>query len=217
MATVDEVLARLDEYALGDGFPMLDNGYVYLAAARMSLHRSPSAWAMVIEVFGYSVRAGDPHLAVYTMTGSERETDFFHPIDSEDWTDADDVISGTTQVVLRGLPVELPAVQEYAAHRIDLEAPPQPSVMEVCRYLAAVHRDRVLATTEERRTRVRPDLRELLVLDEWRHPDLGEERPSDLESFWQLAMVLETGDVTLYQPSEPPNTHWRHWPEGGTL
>lgn len=216
MATVDEVLALLDEHALGDGFPMLDNGYVYLAATRLSLHRSPSDWAMVIEVFGYSVRAGIPDVTVYTLTGSDHERDFFYPIDDDDWTDADDVKPGTSRVVLRGQSVELPAVEEYAAHGIDLEAP-QPAVIEVCRYLAAVHRDRVLATTDERRTRLRPDLRELLVLDEWRHPDLGDERPSDLESFWQLAMVLETGDVTLYQPPEPPNTHWRHWPEGGTL
>ena len=217
MATADEVLAQLDEHAMGDGFPMLDNGYVYLAATRMSLHRSPSDWAMVFEVFGYSVRAGDPDLAVYTLIGSDHELDFFHPIDSDDWTDADDVTPATSQVVLRGEPVGLPAVEEYPAHGIELEAPPQPAVKDVCRYLAAVHRDRVLATTEERRTRLGPAFRELLVLDEWRHPDLGDERPSDLESFWQLAMVLETGDVTLYRRPEPPNTHWRHWPEGGTL
>ena len=116
---------------------------------------------MVIEVFGYSVRAGDPDLAVYTLTGSDHELDFFHPIDSDDWTDADDVTPGTSQVVVRGDPVELPVVEEYAAHGIDLQDPPQPAVIDVCRYLAAVHRDRVLATTEERRTRLRPDLREL--------------------------------------------------------
>lgn len=31
-------------------FPMLDNGYFYLAATRMSLYRSPEDWALVIEV-----------------------------------------------------------------------------------------------------------------------------------------------------------------------
>lgn len=29
--------------------------------------------------------------------------------------------------------------------------------------------------------------------------------------------VLETGDVGLYRPTAPPNTHWKNWPDGGTL
>lgn len=39
---------------------MLDNGYVYLAATRLSLYRSATDWAIAIEVFGFSPRAGLP-------------------------------------------------------------------------------------------------------------------------------------------------------------
>ena len=65
---------------------------------------------------------------------------------------------------------------------------------------------------------VPPGLVKILELDEWHHPDtVNDEMPSDTESFQQLVQVLVQGDVSLYRPTEPPNTHWSHWPDGGTL
>jgi len=51
------ILTILDACCHSATFPMLDNGYVYLAASRLSLHRSTTDWALVIEVFGFSPRA----------------------------------------------------------------------------------------------------------------------------------------------------------------
>jgi hypothetical protein len=51
--TATEILQILDECCDNFTFPMLDNGYVYPAATRLSLYRTPEDWAMVIEVFGY--------------------------------------------------------------------------------------------------------------------------------------------------------------------
>lgn len=48
--------------------------------------------------------------------------------------------------------------------------------------------------------------------DEWE-----QKRPSSYETWQQLAQVLATGDVHYYQPTLPSNTHWRHWPESGSL
>ena len=45
----------------------------------------------------------------------------------------------------------------------------------------------------------------------------GDIRPSGHRTFQQLARVLETGDISLYKPTDKPNTQWSHWPEGGTL
>ena len=47
MATFSEILRVLDRGAEAYVFPMLDDGYVYLAATRMSLHRSEEDWALV--------------------------------------------------------------------------------------------------------------------------------------------------------------------------
>lgn len=240
-----DILAILDECAESFTFPILDNGYVYLAATRLSLHRSVSNWAIVIEVFGFSPRAGLPDIHVYTFANQlharnsaeeyvsvdaykqyltsnpHNESRFFHPIDAGAWLDAEDgefVAEDATDVVVRGQPLAIPATYQYANHGIELATPPRVQVFELCRFLSAVASDLVLATPQERRVNVQPDMVEILQLDAWHHPDLaGDERPSGSKTFQQLAHALATGDVNVYRPSQPPNTHWRNWPEGGSL
>ena len=214
-----DVLRVLDHCARDYSFPMLDNGYFYLAATRLSVHRGPTAWAIVTEVFGYSPRAGLPDLWVSTF-GSRRdeESTVFAPIADGPWIDGEHVALDADEVTLRGRTVAIPDVGSYGRHGITLETPPRVAIWELCRYLAAVERVQVLATPQERRTLLPPDLIELLLLDEWHHPDLAkDELPSDMETFRQLATVAVTGDVDAYRPTKPPNTHWSNWPEGGTL
>jgi hypothetical protein len=92
-------------------------------------------------------------------------------------------------------------------------------IFEVCRYLAATHRELVLATECELRENVPSELTQILQLNEWNHPDVVDSncRPGNSETFQQLADVLVTGEINCYNPSLPPNTDWRNWPEGGTL
>jgi hypothetical protein len=242
----NHILDVLDQCAAAFTFPALDNGYVYLAATRLSLHRSRTNWAIVIEIFGFSPRAGLPDIQVYTFANQlydrnpvERyvsreayeqylahnpynESRFFYPIGDGPWLGIDDdaeVVAPTAnEVVVRGQPIPIPSVEEYALHGIELQAPPQVQVFELCRFFGAVARDRVLATPYERRVSVLPALVEILQLEEWHHPDIVDgEQPSSSQTFQQLAQVLVTGNVDLYRPSQPPNTHWRHWPEGGQL
>lgn len=113
----------------------------------------------------------------------------------------------------------MPRSKEYARHAIELEDPPQVRIFELCRYLAAVAREEVLATPAERRISVRPEMVQLLQLEEWNHPDVVDdaERPSGSRTFQQLAQVLQRGDTSLYRPAVPPNTHWSNWPDGGSL
>ncbi len=49
----EEILSVLDGCCDSFSFPMLDNGYVYLAATQLALYRSVTNWAMVVEVFGF--------------------------------------------------------------------------------------------------------------------------------------------------------------------
>src|SRR5688572_7888251 len=63
----ERILAVLDGCCQSSAFPMLDNGYVYLAATRMSVYRSEADWAIVIEVFGFSPRTGLPDTAIQTF------------------------------------------------------------------------------------------------------------------------------------------------------
>lgn len=245
MMTADEILKILDDCCGTFKFPMLDNGYVYLAATRLSLYRSPQDWALVFEIFGYSPRAGMPDLSVHTFASRLRERDkpaqyvkraaydaylrdnphnetrTFFPITGEDWLDEEDpelVSEDAMQVSVRGKAYELPTLSQLAKYGIEQSERPRLTVFELCRFLAELDPQNVLATPKERRVSVFPELKEILVLKQWHHPDVGEdEKPSGSKTFLQLARVLETGDVSLYRPAEKPNTHWSHWPEGGTL
>lgn len=240
-----EILSILDRCCDEFTFPMLDNGYVYLAATRLSLYRSPADWALVIEVFGFSPRTGLPDTSIQTFASRlhdrNRAEDYVNrqayenylanhphnefrsisPIDEGSWQDADNselVAAEAREVMVRNQATPLPSEDEYARHEIELVDAPQVRVFELCRYLAATARDEVLATPAERRISILPEMEQILQLEEWHHPDLVEdERPSSNETFQQLARVLATGDVSLYQPTQPPNTHWRNWPEGGSL
>jgi hypothetical protein len=224
---------------------MLDNGYVYLAATRASLHRSTDDWALVFEVFGFSPRAGLPDLCVCTFGSRLRDRDpteryvsrgaylnylaqhpnddsrFFSPIAEGDWQDQESfelVSQDARSIQLRDLVLPLPGTGEFAHFDIELCESPRVQTFELCRLFSAKHRDLVLATPAERRVSVPDELTEILVLNEWRHPDLvNGEHPSATETFVQLADVLASGNVASYAPSAEPNTDWRFWPDGGTL
>lgn len=92
------------------------------------------------------------------------------------------------------------------------------TITELVRSLVPEYHTLLLATKEELRQRLPFDLPLMICLDEWHHPDLAEdELPSGNQTFQMIADVLVSGDPTLYQPTQPPNTHWSNWLEGGTL
>jgi hypothetical protein len=239
------ILLVLDRCCDSFTFPMLDNGYVYLAAVNMSLYRSSTDWAIAIEVFGYSPRSGLPDTQIYTFASRlanrkmphdfvskeaferylannpHNESHFVFPIQEGPWLDPNDaeLVSETVDhVIVRDESIKMPQLHDYEERGIMLEKSRRVQVFELCRYLAETSREQMLATPQERRNNIPPDLSEILQLEEWFHPDVvNDDRPSLCETFQQLAHVLNTGDPRAYRPTHKPNTHWRFWPEGGRL
>jgi hypothetical protein len=242
----DHILSILDRCCDAFTFPMLDNGYVYLAATRLSLYRTVADWAIVIEVFGFAPRSGLPDTHIYTFASSlynrdapekyvngeaydrylannpNNDSRFIYPIDAGGWQDDqnDEIVAeDAKEVIVRGQRQPIPSLDQYAQRGVKVENPPRVRVFELCRFLADIARNSVLATTQERRVSVLLDMVPILQLEEWHHPNIvdADERPSGSETFQQLAQVLATGNPAFYRPSRPPNTHWRNWPEGGLL
>lgn len=240
------ILDVLDRGCRDFAIPMLDNGYVYLAAARLSLHRSETDWALVSEIFGFSPRNGAPDVGVwsfgsrlanrrtaadyasedayrnYLRVHANDDSAFFYPL-GDGWQESDDrelVARDATLLTVRGKDVAIPARDELRLFGIE-PSEPEPDrlrTFEVCRYVAAIERDLVLATPEERRTRVPADLHEVLVLDDWHHPDtVTGQVASETAAFRSIAQVLATGNLAAYDAGEPGNTHWSNWPDGGSL
>ena len=244
--TADGILQVLDKCCDAFTFPMLDNGYVYLAATRMSLYRSETDWGLVIEVFGFSPRSGLPDTHIYTFSSRlharkttadfasadayaryvssnpNNESNFVFPIEEGDWLDSEDselLATGLHDVVVRGQQRPMLSETDYADAGVILSDAPRIRVFEFCRAMAHVARDEVLATPAERTAHIAPEMRQILQLEEWNHPDVVDEskRPSNSEAFQQLAQVLVTGDIREYRPGLLPNTHWKNWPKGGSL
>lgn len=119
----------------------------------------------------------------------------------------------------RSLAVALPSVADYAQYDIELSDRDQIEVYEVCRWLAAAHRAHIVATEAERRVHVPLALPQILLLDEWNHPDVCNMDclPSTSQTFVSIANALVAADGSRYQSTLPPNTHWRNWPNGGSL
>lgn len=212
--TREDILAQLDACAAQFVFPMLDNGYVFPVDSRLRAFRDSGRWALAIECLGYSPRAGRLQNCIHLFgnclkrsPGTANE-DFLCPVegDIEDPENPGCLRSDVDALLIRGHEIPLPSTTE----------PRQ--LIDVFRDLVPDHRDLLLATEDEIRDRLPPDLPQVLQLETWNHPDLsGDEKPSQSECFLQLADLMASGDVSRYRPTRDPNTHWSNWPDGGAL
>lgn len=230
--SAEAILEQMDDCARRFEFPMLDNGSVYPADVRLTAYGDGARWALAIEAVGTHSHAGDHdgiQNALYLFgncmnrPAGTANGDFLYPTSDGDAPTFDEeyawhVREEARTLRIRGTEVPIPRdPAHFAMEGIVLQEPPAINAAELLRALVPEHREELLATEEELRQRV-PELPVLLRLDQWNHPDLaGDQLPSESATFRMLAHVLATGDPSHYRPAEPPNTHWRHWPVGGTL
>ena len=239
-----DILAIFDKEANEFTFPMLDNGYVYLAAARLSLYRSSADWAVVFEIFGYSPRSGAPDCAITKITSRLTglktanefisqdayaaylkrnrycEQRFISPIydDAIYEENCEEYVStDATHVNLRDQQIAIPDTTGLADAGI-VQEDDKLLVFEVARYLAYKHRDLVLANDAERTANLPESVELLARFDDWHHPDLvNSEWPSDTPSFRAIAAMLAAEPYDESAITANSNTHWSNWPDGGTL
>jgi Family of unknown function (DUF7003) len=152
----------------------------------------------VLHVFGNCLTEGQPGFD---------NGDFLDRVDN--WDDIEDPdqpeIYCGGPVVVRG-------------QALTVAAEPGEELVDVLRRLVPGHHELLLADEVELRRRIPADLPEVLRLDHWYHTDPVEgPPPSQCETFRQVAEVLTSGDIALYAPSMPPNTHWSNWPDSGSL
>jgi hypothetical protein len=228
------ILKQLDTCAKDFNFPILDNGYVYLADVRLTGYASPTLWVLIFETLGFFNRTGGIDgfsNALYCFGNNLNEPPglsnrrFIFPISdgpseplfSEE--DLDRIRLGVQTIAIRDQVVSLPQdPQFYYAKGIELQDPPRIYAYEVLRGLLPEYRQTLLATSAELERQMQTKLPRILRLDAWRHPDLiNHESPSQLKSLQMIAAALVGQDPGIYQPTEQPNTHWSNWPEGGTL
>jgi hypothetical protein len=239
--TPKAILEHLDQAARDIAFPMLDNGYVYPADVRLSIYRDSVEWLMIMEqlgVFVSKVTGCEAFQNCLYLFGSPvvlepalANMDILYPIESlpddqlfeddEYWEDQYEwnIRPEARALCVRGQRIAFDTSAEALAQRgLELVYPPNIDPVVVLRSLLPEHRELLLATEEELDARNPTNLPLFMRLDQWFHPDLAAgDLPSDCETFQLLAKAIASGDSAVYRPTCASNTHWRNWPEGGTL
>jgi hypothetical protein len=225
-----------DQAAEAFQFPMLDDGYYYHAAQKLTVYRDMHRWAMLIELLQYNNHEYDLD-GIFTVayafgnclvpkSADDPEPSFFHfASEAEPDTFLEDKFGLTylnpaiKTIQVKGAPLKVtlgPA--DYAAKGIVLKTEEQVAPWQFLRGLVPEHAHRFWVSAEDMAHRLPQDLPVMLTIDEWYHPNLAiGQMPSKSETFWQLSKVIAMGDSSFYEPSQPANTHWKNWPDGGSL
>lgn len=129
------------------------------SASRPAAARDVSVWSFGSRLANRKTEAefvnGDAYRN-YLRVHAHDDAAFFHPL-GDGWQDPDDLelaARDATSLTVRGKKIDIPTRDEL--HRLGIE-PSEPDrlrTFEVCRYVAAMERELVLATPDERRTHV---------------------------------------------------------------
>jgi hypothetical protein len=227
-----DILTQLDACAKNFNFPVLDNGYIYPITSRMTVFGDLESWVIVVECVGYHYRfkGHDGLENSFYMYGNRLPFEPGINYDFGLWVTGDSdegstfmgdqfgtLDPGVSSMMIRETKIAIPRDRAwYASRDVELADPAGIRGYELLRAVLPEYRGDLLATDEEICEAFRQELPKLLQLDEWYHPDIiGEEKPSENETFQLVAAVLAAGDAGLYQPARQPNNHWRNWPFGG--
>ncbi len=234
MISREEILSLLDQEAKNYTFPMLDNGYYYHGDQKMIIFRDESRWAILIEIFAFNNHDYDVNgfitiayfygnclLKDYDdvsfncfVSDSDRESFLY---DKENYIPYLD--NNVKTIKIRDKIIPLNTNPDFLKQKqIDLEYPNRIAPWDLMRSIVPEYSDHIWLTKTEISLSIPSDLPIFLELNEWLHPDLVDNQlPSETETFIQIAEALSTGNKVLYKPTVEPNTHWKYWPEGGTL
>jgi Family of unknown function (DUF7003) len=165
----------------------------------------------VVEVFGHSPRSGVPDTPIYTFASTlynrdlpethanwkayenylanhpHNEWRFVYPNGQHNWkspeSDGEFIAENSTEIQVRNRLLQLPPLEEYGRHGIELQASPRVRVFELCRFIADM-REQVLATPPQRCISILPHMKQVLQLEEWNHPNTADgDLPSQSQRF----------------------------------
>jgi hypothetical protein len=193
MITEDQILAKLDDYKLGDYCQFINMGDVYsfLIDSRLNIFKGNSDnWAIASERLGFNPRGGGIMLDICyfgnCLTSLEhyngQDTNYYtvYPIEWNDFTDTVDgevLKPDATFWNIRGNQIELTHdKQKYINAGIELKEskPGEISLESVGRLLITKHSNIFRATDEELYKSIPKELKKILVIDEWYHLDFNE-------------------------------------------
>jgi hypothetical protein len=221
-------LNDLDKHASEFNFPVFDNAYVDMAAARLTAFRGTKEWAIAFEVLGYSTNEGAFVNDLYAFGSCLLKEGFVSSTPIMSAAPNDPLIDPQTgawiadwerwMVVMKGKSYEFaPAREEYLSQ--GLQVPTEGGAgslgeSQVLRFF--VYREgtgELFMKEDELRAELQLDSKMSVFLqtEQWQHPDVaGEEKPSQNVSIRSLLAALDSNSPAAFQIGFP-NTDWKHW------
>ena len=223
-----QILEDLNKHAADFNFPMLDNAYVELGAARLSAFRGGTDWLIAFEVLGFSTReiafvddlyaygsrlSSEGFIGEQIRLTSTQEHPLFDPETNEciaDWSHWSVEVCGRTMSFS-------PTREEYAQAGISVDRSSGPGSLkeiELLRFLVYRLAEEQLFISDQALLSQFPpgtNLSKFLQTTQWQHPDVANaEKPSNNASIRSLVTALSFRDLSLFTPGRP-NTHWKFW------
>lgn len=204
---------------------------IFLIDCRLNIFRNDNGqWCIVSKVFAFQSRGDSISLTMETFGNCFLQyQDNVSAIDRNSFeemiNDGMSLLPDAKYWLIRGKKVNLSHnKQDYKEAGINLREyePGEIYPDEVARLLILKHQNLFRATNEELYKMVPKDLTKILILDEWFHQEheswnWEETMPGSNETWQQIAKVIVTGDASFYKPTIAPNTHWKFWPESGSM
>ncbi|MDE3104775.1 MAG: hypothetical protein KGK08_06340 [Acidobacteriota bacterium] len=221
-------LSDLDKHASEFNFPVLDNAYVDMAAARLTAFRGVMDWAIAFEVLGYSINEGTFVNDLYAFGSSLLKEGFVSSTPIMSSAPSSPLIDQETgawiadweqwRVIIKGKSYEFtPAREEYLSQGLHVPIKGGAGSLresQVLRFFVCRKGTGELFMKEDElrgELRLDPQMIVFLQTEQWQHPDVaGEEKPSENVSICSLLKALDLNSPAVFQKGFS-NTHWRHW------
>jgi uncharacterized protein DUF7003 len=226
----ERVLQEFDKHASEFNFPVLNNAYIKLAAARISAFQGDNDWLLVFEILGFSTREIEFVDDLYA---------FGSCVDREGFVGEEITLTSSPKLPLFDVETNeciadwsrwsikvgdqemsfSPSRAEYAEAGIIIDRDPGLGTLheiELLRFL--IHRlgEKRLFLRDQVLLNYFPkcaNLRKFLQSTWWQHPDVAAgEIPSENVSIRSAVEALSHRDSSLFDRGEP-NTHWKCWLE----
>jgi hypothetical protein len=226
----EEILKQLDEHYKIEKFPSFlgDEDYVFHINTRMNLFASEKTWSLVIQHINYMPRAGDINGVNNTVYLFGNNIDFDKVSEMPVWLpllNASPNLHAFPETYYEIFPPEITHVMvakknikierdfdTYEKIGITLDNKEEIHISEFMRYVSHHHSRILFLTAAELAQYFLDTVPEILTLNEWYQPlDFYEHKPSEIETFQQVAEVLVEQDKNCYKPTYEPTTHWTNW------
>ena len=229
--TKDEILFELDTLAQELVFPDFNHGYQFYISSRINCFVLSDKWGIIIEHFGVFNRClehdsivnflfcyGPIFNETYFEVALRVTSDFSQDEPLFDLalcyklnSNANKFLARNTTIYfdnqsrIPGIKSDIPTNNKYIY------------AQDMLRSIINDNKNIFMASLLELQSIIGKNIVPILVIDDFYHPVIPEELPSQTSTYTTIVDVVLNNDASLYIPDKVFNTHWSNWDYSGSM